>query len=362
MKGIDISVYQDPDQINYDVLASQIDFAILRAGYTGYGDNPPHSNNYNKDKHFDTHYTELIKRGVPVGVYWYGGATSKVEADKEIAGLLDAIAGKRLEFPVYYDVEENRNQGTLSKSDLTELVRYWCATVESKGYYVGIYASLSWTNSKFDYTALNQYALWLAHWGVGQPGRECGLWQYTSDGSLNGYSGRLDMNESYKDYKQIIIAAGLNHLDSTPDPDPEPTPSPSQKFAIGADVIVNGVLYGTSAGGNPGRTVSNRRTKVTRYAAGAAKPYNSTGDLGWVAEDQLTAAGAAPVEPSKNAGDAVSLNSVAVYTSSTAANQAGILSGTYYYWDNQTVNGRRRVTNRRDRVGVDGQVSGWIKA
>lgn len=57
---------------------------------------------------------------------------------------------------------------------------------------------------------------------------------------------------------------------------------------IGKDVIINGRLYGNSAGGNPGKTVSNVRTKITRYAKGAAKPYNTTGDLGWVAESSVT--------------------------------------------------------------------------
>ena len=57
---------------------------------------------------------------------------------------------------------------------------------------------------------------------------------------------------------------------------------------IGKEVIINGQLFGNSTGGNPGKTVSNVRTKITRYAKGAAKPYNTTGDLGWVAESSVT--------------------------------------------------------------------------
>ena len=57
---------------------------------------------------------------------------------------------------------------------------------------------------------------------------------------------------------------------------------------IGKEVIINGQLFGNSAGGNPGKTVSNVRTKITRYAKGAAKPYNTTGDLGWVAKSSVT--------------------------------------------------------------------------
>ena len=57
---------------------------------------------------------------------------------------------------------------------------------------------------------------------------------------------------------------------------------------IGKEVIINGQLFGNSAGGDPGKTVSNVRTKITRYAKGAAKPYNTTGDLGWVAASSVT--------------------------------------------------------------------------
>ena len=62
----------------------------------------------------------------------------------------------------------------------------------------------------------------------------------------------------------------------------------TEESPIGKEVIINGQLFGNSAGGNPGKTVSNVHTKITRYAKGAAKPYNTTGDLGWVAESSVT--------------------------------------------------------------------------
>ena len=303
LKGIDISEWQEPSKIDYDKLAKDIDFVILRAGYTGYGKTPPNSNNFGKDRHFDTHYNEFKKRNVPIGVYWYGGAITKAEVDKEIAVLLDAIKGKKLEYPVYYDVEENRNHGTLSKAALTDIVKDWCAKVEKAGYYVGIYASLHWSKTKIDMNVLKDYDLWLAHWNVKKPGRNCGMWQYTSDGKLNGYSGRLDLNISYIDYKKVITEAKLNHLDGakpepTPKPTPKPTPQPSGEFKVGDEVIVNGTLYGTSDGDKPGKSVKNVKTKITRYISGAKKPYNTTGDLGWVGADQLTRVGGkAPDKP-----------------------------------------------------------------
>lgn len=66
----------------------------------------------------------------------------------------------------------------------------------------------------------------------------------------------------------------------------EPT-TPDTSNPIGKDVVINGRLYGTSAGANPGKTVSNLKTKVTRYQKGAKYPYNFTGDVGWAAESSV---------------------------------------------------------------------------
>ena len=51
-KGIDISSYNE--NINYDVIAKQVDFAILRAGFTGWG-----THSLNVDKKFNQHYDGL---------------------------------------------------------------------------------------------------------------------------------------------------------------------------------------------------------------------------------------------------------------------------------------------------------------
>lgn len=65
--------------------------------------------------------------------------------------------------------------------------------------------------------------------------------------------------------------------------DPKPTPS-KLKYKIGDKVILNGQLYGNSDGGNPGQIVKNKVTNITRIAEGHLYPYNTTGDLGWMAE------------------------------------------------------------------------------
>lgn len=70
----------------------------------------------------------------------------------------------------------------------------------------------------------------------------------------------------------------------------EPTPEP--KFKVGDEVIVNGSLYRTANASKPAGSVKNKKTKITRYADGTMHPYNTTGDLGWMNEEDIE-----PVNP-----------------------------------------------------------------
>lgn len=83
---------------------------------------------------------------------------------------------------------------------------------------------------------------------------------------------------------QKVVDGGI-----TPSPEPTPTPGPSSKFNIGDKVIVNGNLYTNSNASSPAGTVSNKVTQITRKVVGAAHPYNTTGDLGWMDESSITA-------------------------------------------------------------------------
>ena len=73
-------------------------------------------------------------------------------------------------------------------------------------------------------------------------------------------------------------------------PTPAPTPGPSGKFNIGDKVVINGPLYSSSNSATASGSVSNKTTNITRKVAGAAHPYNTTGDLGWMDESSITAA------------------------------------------------------------------------
>ena len=81
------------------------------------------------------------------------------------------------------------------------------------------------------------------------------------------------------------------------------------------------------------------------------------------AEDKKTISQIAAAKPAVlGKGSAVTLKNCPLFASSTAGKSAGKVTGTYYLWDGKILNGRYRITNAKNRVGVAGQVTGWINA
>lgn len=196
--GIDISTWQDPNKIDYDKLAKEIDFAILRAGFTTAAD----GKTLTTDNRFETHYKELSKRNVPLGVYWYSCATTEEQGRREALYTLDLIKDKDLKYPVYIDTEDQNYQSKVSRPKLTDAILAFCEVIQNAGLTAGVYASEGWFNSYLDLSRLNDVELWVANWNR-RPNIRHEMWQKSESGRLNGYSGNLDLNEDYKDYANL---------------------------------------------------------------------------------------------------------------------------------------------------------------
>ena len=216
-KGIDVSVYQS----SIDYAHTGVDFAILRAGYG--------KASSQKDKMFDTHYNGFKNAGIPVGAYWYSYAMTEDEARQEAKACIAVLQNTRLEYPVYYDVEEDK-QYKLGKAKVSAIIKAFCDELEKAGYWVGIYTNTSWYNSVIDNSIKNRYALWIAHWNVQKPGitDEYGIWQYKV-GKQQGVAGDCDLDYGYIDYPTLIKKAGKNNW--------------STKKTIDVTVTVDGTTY-----------------------------------------------------------------------------------------------------------------------
>ena len=187
---IDISEWQEPKNINYDVLAKNVSGVIVRVQY---------GSNY-IDKHYKTHINEFKKRGIPIAVYaWVRGSSY---SDMEVEA--NDFYQRAKEFkPIFWwlDIEEQ------SMSDMRGGCEKYRQKLKSLGVekvccYIAnhLYQVFNIDVAKFD-------GLWIPTYG-----RNNGLYegsiptstnnydihQYTSNGRLQGYNSVLDLNRIVK--------------------------------------------------------------------------------------------------------------------------------------------------------------------
>jgi len=138
--GIDISVYQKGISLS-KAKNEGVKFAILRAGYTGYGNGVSKA----KDTEFETHYKNAKNNGLGVGAYWFSRATTYENGKAEAKYMYEnCLKGKQFEYPIYIDVEDGYYQSKAGKTAVTDAIKGFCEYLEAKGYYVGIYANSNW--------------------------------------------------------------------------------------------------------------------------------------------------------------------------------------------------------------------------
>lgn len=167
------------------------------------------------DSFFARNYAECARLGIPVGVYGYFKATTKAQADKELALFKQALGCKTFQLPVAVDIEDTL-QAALGKSALTDIVAHCLSVVESWGVYAMLYTGLYFgqTNLYIGGAALKPYDVWLAAYRAKKPapGWPFGMWQYTRSGKIPGVSGPVDLSNAYKDYAAIIQRKGLGKV------------------------------------------------------------------------------------------------------------------------------------------------------
>lgn len=213
MKGIDVSVHNS--NIDWQkVKNAGIQFAILRSGYG--------RELSQKDAKFEENYKNAKAAGVPVGAYWYSYAMSEDEARLEADVFLSVISGKQFEMPVYFDLEEKK-QFDLGKKKVSAIMRAFLENVEKAGYFVGLYGSASSLTTHTADNIKSRYTIWLAHWtDQTNYSGAYGIWQYSSEGKVNGISGNVDMDICYNDFPTIIKNKKLNGFGNEQISTPEP--------------------------------------------------------------------------------------------------------------------------------------------
>lgn len=187
---IDVSEHQG--KINWAAIASHIDGVIIRCGY---GDDDKSQD----DEWWSYNVSECERLKIPYGVYLYSYADSDAHIKSEIAHVKRLLKGHKPSYPVYIDLEE-----WACGSWAVKAANAFCKAIKEAGYIPGVYTFESFYNEFM--SGYKSYTLWVARYGVndGKPhetpkiGVDYDAWQYTSNGMIGGYSGRLDVSYFYK--------------------------------------------------------------------------------------------------------------------------------------------------------------------
>jgi GH25 family lysozyme M1 (1,4-beta-N-acetylmuramidase) len=198
-KGIDVSEHQE--NIDFQrVKKSGINFVIMRAGI-GHG---------RKDKYFEENYKKAKAAGLNVGAYWYSKALSVADSTSEAKYVLNALKGKKFEYPIYYDIEE-KTLFSKGKQLTSSIAKNFCKILQSKGYLCGIYASLSYFNNYFTDEVKKKFTIWVAQYNSHCDYKgDYKIWQKSSHGNVSGIKGRVDLDECYYDFPSHIKQKKLN--------------------------------------------------------------------------------------------------------------------------------------------------------
>lgn len=265
--GIDVSQYQGI--IDWEVAKDHIDFVIIRCGYG-------QDLTVQDDRLFKRNADECTRLGIPFGVYLYSYARTPEDARGEAQHVMRLVKDYKMEYPVYYDLEDENTTGKQSNQEIADIAKAFADELEANDYFVGMYASLYWWKTKLTNEIFDRYTRWVANYAAELNfDKDYDMWQYSSTGWVEGVPSVVDMNYCYADFPMIIREAGKNNFGQT---------TPALRYKIGDTVRFNYVFL-TSESTNPLRPYRNIG-RISRIVDGTRNPYLIGNDQGWV-NDQV---------------------------------------------------------------------------
>ena len=216
-RGIDVSRWNHQiDAVTGEYLpldwqkikSAGFDFVIIKAGSTRTGKEPT----------FEMDYNGARNAGLAIGSYFYTYSSTIDGINNDVSSLLEYLAGKYFEYPIYFDLEDP-SLVSLGKAKLTELCEVFICSMQKSGYYSALYTNNNWLQNILDTSRiLSLFDIWYARyplteipiWNEEKYGKQLSMWQYTQTGEINGIEGYFDMNLCYRDYINIMKKWNLN--------------------------------------------------------------------------------------------------------------------------------------------------------
>ncbi|MBI5495086.1 MAG: hypothetical protein HY904_08655 [Deltaproteobacteria bacterium] len=222
VRGVDVSYWQG--SIDWE----RVKGAGMKFGIARISDGTRHV-----DTQFGRNWRQMKAQGLVRGAYQFfrsnqdpiAQARLVVRQLNEYGGLDDA------DMPVVLDLE---TRDGMSNATIVSRARQWLRYVEQHTGKRPIIYTAAMMSSTLG-SNLSDYKLWVANWTTSCPTMPSGwrhwvFWQYTSDGSVAGISGRVDTNRFNGDLAELRSWARATTVGGgQTDPTPDPTPPPPQR-------------------------------------------------------------------------------------------------------------------------------------
>lgn len=201
--GVDLSK-QNGDVNFASMKAAGVDYVMIRLGGRGYS-----TGQITLDENFKKNMDGAVEAGLDIGVYFYSQAISQEEVVQEVEFIVQNLAPYKaqVKYPVAMDMEfvandEARIDG-LGREDKTELTSSFLEGLKGAGYVPMIYGDKEWLIKEIDLTRLQGYDVWLAQEeDLPDYPYQYTMWQYATDGVVNGVTGDANLNICFVGYSQ----------------------------------------------------------------------------------------------------------------------------------------------------------------
>lgn len=201
--GVDISKHTG--KVNFSSLkAAGVDYVMIRLGSRGYS-----TGQITLDENFTENIEGAIEAQLDVGIYFYSQAISQDEAVQEANFVAQNLEPYRahIKYPVAFNMgfvsnDKSRIEG-LSREDKTAVSISFLDAVRASGYVPMVYGDKEWLLKEVDLTKLQDYDVWLSQEEeIPDYPYRYAMWQYNTDGVLNGIDGGADLNICFVSYSE----------------------------------------------------------------------------------------------------------------------------------------------------------------
>ena len=201
--GVDLS--KQNGDVNFNSMkAAGVDYVMIRLGGRGYS-----TGQISLDENFKKNIEGAAAAGLDIGVYFNSQAISQEEAIQEVNFVIQNLEPYRanVKYPIAFDMEFVANDtariDSLTKDEKTNIATSFLESVKAAGYVPMIYGDKEWLIKEIDLARLQSYDVWLVQeQELPDYPYQFTMWQYSTEGVVNGVSGDANLNISFVGYSQ----------------------------------------------------------------------------------------------------------------------------------------------------------------